>query len=118
MVTRRSLALVLACAPFLAQAGQPKLDVTGAYHSNWDDVHLVQDGNRVHGTYVCCGGGTIDGTIRGRILRYHWEAAGNAGGGNGIWLIESSRLEGTWGTDKSDRDGGRWDLWRVDAIAN
>jgi hypothetical protein len=117
MLARHSLALVLVCAPFVAGAGQPKVDVTGSYHSNWDDVQLVQDGNRVHGTYVCCGGGTIEGTIRGRILRYHWESP--AGGvGNGVWLIESTRLEGTWGSNKSDRDGGRWDLWRVDAIAN
>jgi hypothetical protein len=116
-MVRRSFALLLVCAPFLAQASGTKLDVTGSYHSNWDDVHLVQQGNRVHGTYVCCGGGTIEGTIRGRILRYHWESPAG-GSGNGVWLIESSRLEGTWGSGQSERDGGRWDLWRFDEIAN
>ena len=41
----------------------PTFDVSGRYTSNYDDVHLTQRGDRVTGSYVCCGGGTIDGRI-------------------------------------------------------
>jgi hypothetical protein len=92
-------------------------DVTGDYASNWDDVRLVQQGSYVHGTYVCCGGGTIDGRIyEGRVIRYHWKQAGAEG--EGIWDITGDRLEGTWGTGQSDGDGGRWELVRESALAN
>lgn len=87
-------------------------DVTGSYHSNWDDVKLVQDGTRVHGTYVCCGGGTIEGKIiEGRTLRYTWRSGG--GWGLGVWTIGADRLDGTWGSAQHESNGGRWDLVRV-----
>jgi hypothetical protein len=69
---------------------------------------LTQDGDRVYGTYVCCGGGTIEGRIERRTLRYTWRQPG--GSGDGVWTIHPGRLDGTWGIGASDRDGGRWDL--------
>ncbi len=103
-----------------AYAGSsPQVDVTGLYTSNWDDVRLVQEGRYVHGTYVCCGGGTIEGTIYdGRVIRYHWKQP-NGGEGEGVWeIVSPERLEGTWGSGQSDSDGGRWDLVRKASIAN
>ena len=44
--------------PLVAAAAGPQ--ISGRYDSNWDAVQLVQDGDRVRGTYVCCGGGTIE----------------------------------------------------------
>ncbi|HEY5928461.1 MAG TPA: hypothetical protein VIV11_42535 [Kofleriaceae bacterium] len=95
------------------------VDVTGDWSSNWDDVKLVREGNRVFGTYVCCGGGKIEGRVfENRIIRYHWESP-NGGGGEGVWEIMSSqRLDGTWGSGQSDDDGGRWDLVRKSSLAN
>ena len=103
----------------VAAASPQAVDVSGRYESNWDTVTLVQDGKYVHGTYVCCGGGTIDGRIyEGRVIRYHWKQP-NGGEGEGVWdIIAPDRLEGTWGTGQSDDDGGRWDLVRTSAIAN
>jgi len=86
--------------------------VTGSYHSNWDDVKLVQEGDRVYGTYVCCQGGTIEGRIiEGRVLHYVWRQPG--GWGHGVWTIDGDHLEGTWGWNRSETDGGRWDLARI-----
>jgi hypothetical protein len=96
----------------LAVAGSPSIDVTGDYRSNWDDVRLVQRGDRVFGTYVCCGGGTIEGRItEKRVLRYRWQSP-TGGDGMGVWTIDGARLDGTWGWKQSQNDGGRWDLVR------
>jgi hypothetical protein len=110
-----SLLLVMVLVP-LAFAN-PQRSVSGAYESNWDDVRLVHDGDRITGTYVCCGGGTIQGRlIEGRIIRYRWRQPG--GEGRGVWHIEGNRLDGTWGIDEHESDGGRWDLVRANSIAN
>ena len=103
----------------VAAAGPQAVDVSGAYDSNWDKVMLVQDGKYVHGTYVCCGGGTIEGRIyEGRVIRYHWKQPGG-GEGEGVWeIVALGRLEGTWGSGQSDDDGGRWDLARKSSLAN
>src|SRR5678815_3862764 len=59
---------------FVSLAFSTRVDVTGDYTSNWDEVHLVQEGDKIHGTYVCCGGGTIEGRIiEGRIIKYEWD---------------------------------------------
>jgi hypothetical protein len=88
---------------------QRQVSVTGTYHSNYNDVKLSQDGNRVYGTYVCCGGGTIEGKIiEGRTIRYVWRQPNSWG--LGVWTIERGRLGGTWGTGQNETSGGRWDL--------
>jgi hypothetical protein len=80
-------------------------------------VRLTQDGDRVRGTYVCCGGGTIEGRIiEGRTVRYRWKQPG--GEGMGVWTIEGDQLRGTWGWNRDDDDGGRWDLVPSTQIAN
>lgn len=103
----------------VASASAPRIDVTGEYASNWDDVRLVQRGMDIHGTYVCCGGGTIEGRIyEGRVIRYQWKQP-NGGEGEGVWeILPSGRLEGTWGSGGDDSHGGRWDLTPKSAIAN
>ena len=92
----------------------PRVDVTGDYTSNWDEVHLVQEGDRIHGTYVCCGGGTLEGRIiEGRIIKYEWDEPRGAGHGAGVWTIKGNgTLEGTWGHAQSTNDGGPWTLVR------
>jgi hypothetical protein len=97
--------------PLVAAAAGNQRSISGRYKSNWDEVLLVQDGDRVRGTYVCCGGGTIDGRIiEGRTLRYRWKQPD--GHGVGVWTIDGDQLRGTWGWHRSD-DGGRWDLVRT-----
>jgi hypothetical protein len=112
----RVLPVLMIVAVAVANAGS-SADVSGQYESNWDGVRLVQEGRDIHGTYVCCGGGTIEGRIyEGRVIRYHWSQP-NAQG-EGVWEAIGDRLEGTWGTGQSDDDGGRWDLVRKSGLAN
>lgn len=87
-----------------------RIDISGTYSSNWEDVTLVQSGDRVTGTYVCCGGGTIEGRITGGTLHYVWRQPN--GSGQGVWTIDPDRLDGTWGSGQSEANGGRWDLVR------
>lgn len=113
-------AVVMTPAAEATERPTRRIDVSGHYHSNWDDVRLFQDGDRVTGTYVCCGGGTIEGRIiEGRTLRYVWRQPG--GWGLGAWTIDATTLNGTWGVQQHEANGGRWDLVRVKAprqIAN
>lgn len=110
-----SLLLVLVLTPLALADGRRSL--AGDYESNWDDVRLVQDGDRITGTYVCCGGGTIEGRlIEGRVIRYRWRQPG--GEGRGVWHVKDGRLDGTWGSGEHESDGGRWDLVRANSIAN
>jgi len=109
---RLAVAVSFALPLVAAAAGQQRTSVSGRYRSNWDDVSLSQDGDRVRGTYVCCGGGTIEGRIvEGRTLRYRWKQPG--GEGLGTWTIDGDQLLGTWGWNQDDDDGGRWDLVRT-----
>ena len=103
---------------FATETPRRQVNVNGTYDSNWDLVTLRQDGDRVSGTYVCCGGGTIEGRVyQNRVIRYHWKQPG--GEGEGIWeIVSPDKLEGTWGIGQSDSDGGRWDLTRKATLAN
>lgn len=110
----RLLALsVVAVASVAAAQGAPVV-VTGQYTSNYDAVTLIQLGDRVTGTYKCCGGGTIEGQIDGRTLRYRWKQPGSWG--SGVWVISPGRLEGTWGQNADEKSGGRWDLVLVKPV--
>jgi hypothetical protein len=111
MLGRLIVLAALAVAPVALAVTPQSVNVTGSYASNWDDIKLVQDGDRVTGTYVCCGGGTIEGRIiEGRTLRYVWRQP--SAWGLGVWTIDSNKLDGTWGTGQNEVDGGRWDLVR------
>jgi hypothetical protein len=123
MSLSRCLAAILVLAPLAvtttapATAKRVRTDVTGVFRSNWDEVQLRQRGDVVTGTYVCCGGGTIEGRIvEGRVVRYRWKQPGAEG--RGVWTIEDpDRLQGTWGVGHDEVSGGRWDLQRGREIA-
>lgn len=112
MLAHRAVVALLVAAPLVAAAAAPQVNVSGTYRSNWDEVRLTQDGDRVRGTYVCCGGGTIEGRIiEGRIIRYRWQEPSRQASGLGVWKMgPGGKLSGTWGNASNDRDGGRWDL--------
>jgi hypothetical protein len=108
-----TLPIVLAVSVAAARSPrQVRVNVAGSYTSNWDEVSLAQDGDRVSGQYVCCGGGTIEGRIiEDRIIRYTWNEPRGAGHGKGVWRItKDGRLDGTWGRAESSDDGGPWTL--------
>ena len=89
-----------------------RVDVTGSFDSNWGAVHLEQDGARIVGTYECCGGGRIVGTLSGSVIDYAWEQPGTSGHGRWEVVDDGDKLLGTWGTGESRTSGGAWDLKR------
>ena len=107
-------AVTVAFASVATAAGPARIVVTGQYTSNYDAVTLVQIGDRVTGTYKCCGGGTIEGQVDGRTLRYRWKQPGSWG--SGVWQISPGRLDGTWGSNQDETSGGRWDLVLVKPV--
>jgi hypothetical protein len=111
MLRRAALALLLLSPLALADR---RTDVGGRYASNHGEVTLVQKGDRIVGTYVCCGGGTITGRITGNVIRYRWDQPDTWG--RGVWTIEGDKLLGTWGSQDDAVSGGRWDLERKSRV--
>jgi hypothetical protein len=115
-----ALTVVVHAATAQPRRTRPTVDVTGVFQSNYDEVRLEQRGSHITGTYVCCGGGTIEGRITGRVIHYRW-SGGGGDGGLGVWTaISRHELVGTWGSGDSEEDGGEWNLTRVGSsqIAN
>lgn len=92
---------------------QPPAQIDGVWDSTYGEIRLTQRGNRVHGEYACCGGGTLDGYITGSTVKFHWREPRGAGEGEGIWRVQGDgTLLGSWGHGQSDTDGSTWNLWR------
>lgn len=80
-------------------------------------VNLVQQGNKINGSYGRAGGahlGRIYGEIDGDYIRFDWYAAdGNYG--NGKWEVdaEGKMLEGKWSSFTAQSGDGVWKLIRM-----
>ncbi len=100
----------------IAEARMPvvrEIQLGGTWDSTYGEVKLTQTGNQIHGTYKCCGGGTLDGYIRRDEVRFHWKEPRGAGEGEGVWRVQrDGSLQGSWGTSQSDSNGSTWNLWR------
>src|SRR5262245_33576299 len=116
MLSRAVVVVALMIVPWaaVAVAHNPRgQTVTGTYQSNWDEVKLEQRGKRIWGSYVCCGGGVIEGRIDGNTIKYSW-SQGEGVEGRGVWtVVAPGKLDGTWGWNDDDKDGGDWNLERV-----
>jgi hypothetical protein len=88
----------------------------GRWDSNFHEMHLHQQGRKVWGT-VSYKDGSITGQLDGDVLHFTWNQKENRQHGKG-WLqmsSDGSKLEGRWGYDDSDDDGGRWWAERYDS---
>jgi hypothetical protein len=87
----------------------PGVTLDGRWDSNFHEMVLHQRGPKVWGTIAYRDGG-IDGTLDGDVLRFRWHQRQNRQRGRGYLQLspDGSRLEGRWGYDDSDDDGGRW----------
>ena len=114
-----ALTAVLPEQPAQSSPSAPKRDptkmksLTGSYSSAWGPVHLEQNGDIIVGAYECCGGGRIEGKIKGDLIRFRWRQPDDAGSGR--WKIKQGgkRLIGTWGSGLSESNGGKWNLKRI-----
>lgn len=91
----------------------PRVDVSGVYQTNYGPLRIEQDGNSVAGCYDH-DGGTLSGTINGRVMQFEWrENEGRQTGAgimvlslrgdalNGVWY-EHGRLQGEWSGKRGD----------------
>ncbi|MCA9537463.1 MAG: hypothetical protein KC620_01165 [Myxococcales bacterium] len=99
----------------------PGLNLSGKWYSaEFGDMRLVQNGNDVTGTYEHPRGpdhnGRVKGRVEGDLLRIEWVQPGNP-----IAAVQPLRgrawfrlkqggnfMEGQWGYDDSESDGGPW----------
>jgi hypothetical protein len=113
---RVACAIALFAVSPVADARMPvfrEIQIGGVWDSTYGEVKLTQTGNRVHGEYKCCGGGTLDGYIRRSEVRFHWKEPRGAGEGEGVWRLQrDGSLQGSWGLSQSDSNGSTWNLWR------
>lgn len=90
-------------------------DISGVYDSQYGRVTIMQQGNRITGTYANnAGPAVIKGRIRGDVVMFRWRQGDNEG--KGAFTIRGRRapvLVGTWGTYDSRNNGGRWTLQPV-----
>jgi len=62
-------------------------------------------GGKVVGTYTLSGMlGTMDGTVSGNTYNYVWKLGGYSG--RGVSIVQGNSINGTWGYDSSDTNGG------------
>jgi hypothetical protein len=67
----------------------PVIDVAGTYTSNWGQVTLRQNGNKVTGSYSYQPGqqGTLAGALDGNMVRYTWHEGQTTG--HGVFVVAS-----------------------------
>jgi len=103
-------------ASSVADARRPRVQpsIAGTWDSTYGEVRVTQQGDRIHGEYACCGGGTVDGYVTGALVKFHWREPRGAGEGEGVWRIQrDGTLQGSWGMGQSDSNGSAWNLWRT-----
>ena len=92
-----------------ANCGTTMYSVSGMYNSAYGRVQLFQNGDRVTGSFEAGGGGTIEGRIINGQIYFTWQ--NSAEHGRGIWRVSANgRIDGTWGQNDSDFNGGAWTL--------
>ncbi len=97
------------------------LNLSGKWYTQeFGDLQLVQTGKNVRGSYADPRGpdhnGTVKGYIEGDLLRLEWIKPGNPAAAilsvrGRAWLRikeRGKRMEGRWGYDDSDTNGGPW----------
>ncbi len=133
MIWQKKLPAVAAVACLVASTTWPNgaraLDISGVYDAEISgqrtqavyrksrrfQVRLVQQGNKVLGTFADLGG-EIEGTITGNRIKFRWFSGTGSGGGQGNWKIVSGgdEIVGTWADGW--RGSGAWNLSRVEPL--
>lgn len=81
----------------------------GTWDTNWGDLIIQQDGEKFTGSYQGQFTGTITGSVKGGKLHFIWKQP-NAEWGSGAFSVseDGTKLTGTWGSAKSETNGGPW----------
>lgn len=83
-------------------------NITGFWKTNFSDLCLIQNENKVTGTYNYKGG-KLEGTITGSRLEYSWfQEDGKKGKGYFIVTNNWQQIEGKYGYNDNSTSGGSW----------
>ena len=92
---------------------------SGLWYTNFGEMKLTQkaDGT-VRGTFDYKTGGTIEGTVTGGVMKFHWEQPGDFQvgrrdvSGNGYLVLtvgeDATECKGEWGYSENYTGGGTW----------
>lgn len=95
------------------------LSFEGKWDSTWGRMELRHDGKHVHGTFTGYREGGLSGDLEGNVWRFVWDQRVPRNHGHGYLQMSSDglHLEGRWGYDKDDIEGGRWAADRDTSLA-
>jgi hypothetical protein len=82
----------------------------GTWESTWGKMVLRQEGKHVSGSFTGYREGGLTGTLDGDVWNFVWDQRVPRQHGRGFMQIsaDGQHLEGRWGYEKDDDDGGRW----------
>lgn len=82
----------------------------GKWDSTWGRMVVQQDGTHVHGTFTGYREGGVSGDLEGNVWKFIWDQRVPRQHGHGFLQVspDGEHLEGRWGYDKDDLEGGRW----------
>ncbi len=118
-VLRRAIVVVLAltsvgCA---ARYKRPRpgpmpanTTLAGPWDSTWGRMVIIQEGKHVSGTFTGYREGGVTGDLDGDVWRFIWDQRKPRQHGHGFMQLspDGMHLEGRWGYEKDDLEGGRW----------
>jgi hypothetical protein len=82
----------------------------GTWSTNWGDMTLTGSGGSISGTYSHSQG-SLQGTVEGNVLRFHWSQKGNGNKGAGKFTLSADgrSFTGSWNyNDDPDKAGSSW----------
>jgi len=83
-------------------------DVSGTYKTDFNDLHLQQQGTSVTGCYGY-NKGLLNGSIEGRIMKFTWRGTSGKGPAVIIFTSDGEKFYGLWWYEgKEDSPGGIW----------
>lgn len=86
------------------------ISFAGKWDSTWGRMVILQEGKHVHGTFTGYREGGVSGDLDGDVWRFVWDQRVPRQHGHGYMQIspDGLQLEGRWGYEKDDLEGGRW----------
>ncbi len=101
--------IIFACIIAASTSESKTADFTGRWKTNWGPMEMTQKGSEVMGHYTGQFKGIIDGTASGKRLEFTWsQPNGEHGRGYFILSEDGNSINGMWGMDDSDSNGGNW----------
>ncbi|MGE9266827.1 MAG: hypothetical protein ACQKBY_01925 [Verrucomicrobiales bacterium] len=81
----------------------------GLWDTNWGRLKIVEKDGKLVGAYKGKFEGEIAGKVKEKAFHYQWRQP-NGEWGSGVFRLskDGQELKGTWGSAKSETNGGVW----------